>query len=187
MIKYALVGNIASGKSTAEKFLKNNGYAVADSDEIAHDLLDDNQSVIEVFKDYDILENNKISRKKLGQTVFSSTELKRKLEDILHPLIKKEINEFFKLHENEESVFVSVPLLFEANMETMFDKIIFIYTDDNIRLKRLIQRNNLTEKEAKLRMDSQMNQQDKVKKSDIVIYNNSTIEEFEKQISTLFG
>ncbi len=186
MIKYAIVGNIASGKSTVEKLLQDKGYIVADSDIFAHDLLNNNQDVVNAFKDYDIFENNKISRKKLGTIVFKNPELRKKLENIIHPQVKLEIEKFFIKHQNEKCVFVSVPLLFECNMENMFDKIIFIYTDDNIRLERLMKRNNFTAQEAKLRMDSQTNQDEKAHKSDIIIYNNSTVDELAKQLFTSF-
>lgn len=64
----------------------------------------------------------------------------------------------------------------------MFDKILFVAADDNLRLERLMKRNNLTEEQAKLRMNAQMPQDEKIKKSDYVIYNNSTIEDLEAEV-----
>ena len=63
-------------------------------------------------------------------------------------------------------------MLFESNMQSLFDKIIFVYTDDEIRLERLLKRNNYTIEHAKSRINSQMSQEDKVKLSDYVINNN---------------
>ena len=63
-------------------------------------------------------------------------------------------------------------MLFESNMQSLFDKIIFVYTDDEIRLERLLKRNNYTIEHAKSRINSQMPQEDKVKLSDYVINNN---------------
>lgn len=186
MIKYAITGNIACGKSTAEKILTEAGFKTADSDEIAHNLLDCNEVKI-AFADYDVFEAGKISRQKLGRLVFKNNELKNKLEQILHPKIRAEIIKFFTKNQPEKAVFVSVPLLFEAGMENMFDRVIMLYADDEIRLQRLIIRNGYDENYAKIRMSCQMPQDIKAEKSDIVIYNNSTVEELKKQILTSIG
>ena len=184
MIKVAITGNIASGKSQAEKIISNLGYKVLNTDCVTHDLLEDNLLVINTFRDFDILSDGKISREKLGKLVFSSNEMKTKLERILHPQIKDEIEKFFNNNSKEKVVFVSVPLLFEAKMDNLFDKIILIYSDDEIRLSRLIKRNNYSEEYAKIRMISQQPQEEKVKKADFVIYNNSSVKNFENEILT---
>ena len=185
MIKYAITGNIASGKSAVEEILKNAGEIVIDTDKISHELLNENKEVIEAFKNYDILSEGKISREKLGKIVFADKNLKKALEDILHPQIKKKIQYFFEQNMDKERVFVAVPLLFEVKMQDMFDKIIFIYCDDKIRLERLIQRDGYDIEHAKNRMKSQQNQDGKVKYSDIVIYNNSTPDELERLVKKL--
>lgn len=181
MIKYGITGNIASGKSTVEKIIKNYGYNVLDCDTVAHELLDSDE-IIAVFKDYDVFENGRISRSKLGQLVFSDKELLKKLESIIHPKVKEKIVEFFNIHKSQKAVFVSVPQLFETNMENIFDKIIFVYADDNIRESRLIKRNNYTKEYAHNRMSAQIPQEQKISKSDIIIYNNSDETELAKEV-----
>ena len=71
-------------------------------------------------------------------------------------------------------------MVFEAKMEDLFDKIILVYSNDNTRKKRLIVRNNYTEKEAELRIHSQMSQAEKINKSDYIIVNDSNIESLEE-------
>lgn len=187
MIKYAICGNIASGKSEAEKIFIKMGYKILDTDNVAHELLIEKSDFIKKeFSPLDICEKNgEISRKKLGKIVFFDKKMKEKLEKILHPLIKAKIEEFFIENKKEEKVFVSIPLLFESGMQDLFDKIIFIYTNDRIRLERLILRDNYNEEYAKIRMNSQISQDEKVKKSDIVIYNNSSLEDLEREIKAL--
>ena len=70
-------------------------------------------------------------------------------------------------------------------MEDLFDKILFVYTDDNIRLERLMKRNNYTREYAQIRMNSQISQDKKVNKADYVVYNNSTVNDLEEQLIKL--
>lgn len=187
MIKFALCGNIASGKSTVQKLLENQGYRVLDTDKVAHELLTVNNSELFLeFKKFDVFENGEFSREKLGKLVFTNKEIKQKLENILHPQIREKIKEFFEQNQNEKYLFVGIPLLFEANMTDLFDKIIFIYADDDIRLKRLLHRNGYSVEYAKARLNSQMRQEEKTQKSDYVIYNNGSIEELNVNIIKLF-
>lgn len=183
MISIAIVGNIASGKSTVENVLRKKGYKVFDSDIIAHEVLDDlSEKILEAFKDYDISENGKISRQKLGALVFDDKNLKEKLENIVHPEIKDRLKKIFEENKLEKYIFVSIPLLFEVGWRNLFDKILFIYTEDKIRLNRLMQRNNFTKDEALARIKSQLPQEEKVKVSDFIINNNHSIDVLQKYI-----
>lgn len=181
MLKIALTGNIASGKSTVQKILEKKKYFVLDTDKAAHELLDSIDAVKEEFSE--CIENGKISRTKLGKIVFSDNFKKEKLERILHPEIRKKITEFFAENSSAKVVFVGIPLLFEANMTDLFDKILLIYTDDVIREKRLILRNNYSLHHARLRMNAQISQDKKKSYCDYVIYNNGTLEELESAVN----
>ena len=185
MKKIGLTGNIASGKTTAENIIKKFGYKVIDADEICHELLESDIYIItevkKLLENYDIMdEKNNISRKKIGEIVFNSEILRKKLENILHPAVFDAIDKFFDENLNEKFIFVSIPLLFETNCEELFDKIIFISSGEKIRLKRLIKRNNLSESEAIARINSQQSEKIKIDKSDFIIYNNGNFDEFEK-------
>ncbi len=187
MIRIALCGNIASGKSTVQKFLEKNGYKVLDTDKVAHELLTvKNDVLFKAFEKFDVFENGEFSREKLGKLVFKNADTKEMLEDILHPQIRREIEKFFEQNSCEKYLFVGIPLLFEANMTDLFDKIIFVYADDEIRLKRLLRRNNYTIDYAKARINSQMRQEEKAQKSDYVLNNNGSIEELNFKLTKLF-
>ncbi|MEE3349581.1 MAG: dephospho-CoA kinase [Candidatus Gastranaerophilaceae bacterium] len=184
MIKIAITGNIASGKSEVQKIIEQYGYDVLDTDKVSHEILKNNSKDIKsLFTDKDITtDNGEISREKLGKIVFQNIEDKQKLENYMHPIIKKNIEEFFTKNSDKEFSFVGIPLIFEAGMSNLFDKIIFVYCDDEIREKRLIKRNNYSPEYAKQRMASQMPQEKKVKLSDIIIKNNGDLEELKSSV-----
>ena len=183
MIKIALTGNIASGKSTVQGLLEKKGYKVFDTDDAAHILLDTMPEIKEVFKSYDIFNSDGlINRGKLGTIVFSAPELKKKLENIMHPAIKNKILEFFEQNKSERAVFVGIPLLFESDMRDIFDKAVLIYTDDFTRKERLILRNNYSPEYAAARMEAQMPQDEKKLLCDDIIFNNGTLSDLEKSV-----
>lgn len=191
MLKIGITGNIAAGKSKVEEFLKTKGFQVLDADEVAHSLLKDEKikkQIITTFFGFDILEEGEVSRQKLGRVVFSNEICRKKLEEILHPRVKLEIVRFFRFqHEKGENVaFVSVPLLFEAEYQDVFDKIVLIYADDEVRLNRLMKRNDLSLEHAQQRLEMQISQDKKVSLADCVIYNNKTIEDLFKNSEEIF-
>ena len=182
MLKAAITGNIAAGKSKVCRYLEKMGYAIVSADHIAHDVIN-SPSVIEGFADYDVFDSSgTIDRSKMGKLVFANSILRKKLEAIMHPLIRVQINEFFQSHSDEDIVFAEIPLLFETGTEDQYDIVILVYTDDDIRLKRLMLRDNLSESEALARMKSQQSQDDKAKKATHVILNNEDDGDLSSQI-----
>lgn len=192
MIKIGITGNIASGKSEAEKIISEYNYPIIDTDKITHYLLDNSDEVknniLKTFQNYDICDDNGvISRKKLGQIVFSNPDLLKSLENIIHPLVMNETERFFEENKAQKASFVSVPLLYEVNLSYLFDKVILIYTDDKIREKRLIENRHYSKEEAIKRMATQMPQDKKLKLADYVVYNNSDLLNLSAQIRKILG
>lgn len=167
MLKIAITGNIASGKSEVEKIIAQD-FPVFDADKIAHKFL------------------GNVDRRALGEKVFSDPVARKKLEDYIHPKVKDEILKIF-CESQDKYVFVSIPLLFETGFDKLFDKIIFVQCDDKLRLERLMKRNNFTKEQALKRMNAQMPQDDKINKSDFVIHNNSTKEKLAEQVNELLN
>ena len=185
MIKVAITGNIASGKSAVEKLLSAKGFTVYDTDKIAHELLENSNEVRESFKDFDIYTDNKIDRKKLGKIVFSDKTKLEILEQIIHPQVRNKLLEIFE--KDDFIVFVSVPQLFEAKLENLFDKIVFVTAPENIRLERLMNRNNLSKEDALARISAQEKDENKIPKCNYVIQNNADLTNLERQVNGLLA
>lgn len=173
MIKTALTGNIASGKSAVQDFIEQAGYKVFCTDECAHKILENNVDVKKLFGTNE--------RTKIAQIVFKDKNKLKALESIIHPIVKEELEAFFYANRDEKLVFAAVPQLYEAGFENMFDKVILIRAPYNVRLERLIMRNGYDANYAKLRLDSQMSEEEKALKSDIIIDNNSSFEDLKNK------
>ncbi len=172
MLKIGITGNIASGKSLFEKYLKDAGFRVLCLDFVTAFLYENSKPLQEFL----LKKFNTVNKKEVAEIVFLNPKLKVELEKFIYPLILDKMNEFFTQNKNEPVVFVSAALLFEAGFDRYFDKTVFIKADKSIRLKRLMERNNLTFSEAKLRINSQSAECKKTPKCDYVIDNSTTVE-----------
>lgn len=181
----ALTGGICSGKSSVLKYILDH-YEINyfDCDEEAHRLLEKDKIVRKkIINEFSksILTKRKIDRKKLGQIVFSDKSKLAKLNSIIHPIIKRKIEEL------KANTIVDIPLLFESNFSSLFDYIILVYVSKSEQLNRLIKRDNFTKTEAMKRIESQINLEDKIKLSDFVIDNTGDFQDTIKQVNAVLA
>lgn len=166
-----ITGSIGSGKTTISKYIQNKGYTVIDVDKISHEILN-RKDVIDEIKNKiskEVIENDTVNRKKLAGIVFSQKEKLEILNSIMHNKIISELKNILK--SKKGIVYVDIPLLFELNLEYMFDKIICVYLDYNIQLQRIIERDNRSIEEVKSIIKSQMDIKVKIEKSNYSINN----------------
>lgn len=176
---------MASGKSAVMKYLKAKGKKVADCDEINASLLEKgNKGYSLVLKTFgsEIISNGRIDKKKLADLIFKDRQKKAQLESVMHPLILEEIQ---LLKEKEDVLYVEVPLLFETGWEIYFDESWLIVSDCEQLYQRCFETRKMNEEMVKQRLDVQMPVHQKIKKADIVIENNSTLEELYKKLDLL--
>ncbi|WP_152017657.1 dephospho-CoA kinase [Aliarcobacter butzleri] len=183
----ALTGGISTGKSTVCNLLKLHGFLTIDADKIAHKLLDENSSKIEEMFGKEYVENGKVLRKELGKIIFSNEENKLKLEALLHPLIKEEIIKESKIYEEQNKpYFIDIPLFFEK-MHYPISKSLVIYTPKELQIQRLMKRDNIDEKEAKLKISNQMDIEEKRKLANIVIDNSKDLKHLQNEVERVIG
>lgn len=173
-----LTGGIASGKSTVAKILRDLGLPVIDADSLARRVVMPGakglMAIAQTFGEDFILPNGSLDRSKLGQLIFSESSHRLKLEGLLHPLIQ-ELKQAERLElENKgcEIAFYDIPLLFEKDLARDFDKTILVYCTPQEQLKRLVERDGLSEVEAHRRIAAQLPIDSKMKLADFVIFNN---------------
>lgn len=182
-----ITGSIACGKSTVSNYLKEKGYTIIDADKLGHIALTSDEVKEKLKKSFGltILENNEISREKLGKLVFGNDENLKILNSIVHPYIRKIILQLQENHRDERFVFLDIALLFEAGFEDLVEKIIVVHVDEKIQLARLMSRNALSKEQAMFRIESQMSSKDKSILGNYVIDNGGTKEETYKQIDLI--
>lgn len=183
-----LTGSIATGKSTIANMLKELNIAVIDADLIAREVVEvDEPAYLEIVGEFGeaiLYENKELDRKALGNIVFKDEEKRKKLNNIIHPAIRKEMlaQRDNLIKEGPEAIIMDIPLLFESGLEDYVEKILVAYITEETQLERLIARDKSTEEEALSRIKSQISIEDKKKKADAIIDNNGTREESYKQL-----
>ena len=182
-----ITGSIACGKSTVSNYLLEKGYTIIDADKLGHIALtseDVKRKLAEKFGD-EIIENNEISREKLGRLVFGNDDNLKILNSIIHPKIRELILKLQKEHKDENLVFLDIALLYEANFVDLVEKVVVIYVDEKVQLERLMTRNFLSMEEALMRIESQMKAKEKASLGDYVINNSYSKEDTFRQIDKI--
>ncbi|MGN1271518.1 MAG: dephospho-CoA kinase [Lactobacillus sp.] len=187
----AVTGGIATGKSTADQFFESKNIPIVDCDKIAHDLMKPKnaswQAIRDAFGAEYLNDDQTINRKKLGQLVFSDKTALNRLNKLTHPLIFDKTIQKVKSYQNEDLVILDVPLYFESgwNKRAIANSVLVITLPEATQIKRLMQRNGLTDQEAKMRIKSQMPLDEKAQLADFVVENTGTIEELENKLEQL--
>jgi dephospho-CoA kinase len=191
MMVIGLTGGIAAGKSTVSKMIKEYNIPVIDTDCIARDIAMPGSNVLErigsEFGTELINLDGSLNRKMLGDIVFNDNEKLLKLNSITHPEIKKIVIEEIKKFRSMEkkACVVDAALLIESNFVELVDYIILIYASSDILLRRLMNRDKISEGEAVSRINKQMSFEEKEKYADFIIDNSKDIEYTRNQLSII--
>jgi len=180
-----LTGGIGSGKSTAVKIFKELGIDSIDADDVAKNIIDSNKNArklfIEEFGDKYILKNHKINRDLLREDIFNDKSKIKKLESIIHPIVREEIFEFIQKSESIYTI-IDVPLIFETKSEDFYNKIVVVDCDTNTQILRASQRDNQTEESILKIIGNQATREERFSIADYVINNDSSYGNLKKEV-----
>ena len=181
--RYAIVltGSISTGKSTVSKLFASLGFHIIDADQIAHQVLDEqNQAIAEMFGKA-LIHQGKVDRKALGAIVFVDSDKRKKLEALLHPLIYNEIERLSAQQDKlGKPYFIDIPLFFEGGRYPI-EKSLVVYATKEQQLERLMNREGYTKEEALNRINTQIPVEEKRKRASYVIDNSGTLTQLEKE------
>ena len=187
-----LTGSIASGKSSvADCFLKC-GAVLVSADQLAREVVKPGSPTLAKLVDFFGMEiltaEGSLCRKTLAEKVFADPTARHQLEFITHPAIAhlSECRLAELRHSHHDLIVYESPLLFEAAAEKRVDKILVVIIDPAIQMRRLQERDKLSEKEAQQRISAQWPQADKVQKADFVIDNSGTLAQTCDHVTALY-
>ena len=191
MFIIGLTGGIGSGKSTAANILQEMGLKIIDLDQIAQKVTKPGESaynkIAENFGAKYFDRNGNLNRKQLKQDIFLSDDLKKSVEFLLHPIIFDECKYQLDNLNKKEYVVLVVPLLFETkNYLKLITKSLLIDCDEELQLKRVIERDDVTEAFAKKIISSQMSRKKKLQLADKVIENNGNVDDLKDQLEKFY-
>jgi len=192
MLRVALTGNIASGKSTVARLWRRLGAAVIDADELARRAVRPESPALRrvvAALGADVLDaHGRLDRARLRRRVFRDPEARRTLEAILHPEIARlRAEEEARLRRAGATVVVhEIPLLFEAGLEREFDTVVLVDAPAELRLARLVRERGLDPEEARRMIAAQLPAEVKRARADIVIENTGSLEELEAKAEAVW-
>jgi len=188
MITVGLTGSIATGKTEVAKLFAAAGIPVFDSDAEVHALYAGKAAAELLGKTFPgVVVDGKIDRQRLGQAVLGSPEDLRRLESLIHPLVRKKQEDFIARWQKQRAsiVVLDIPLLFETGREKELDYVIVVSADGGIQRKRALARPGMTEEKLASILARQMPDAEKRRRADFVIENSGSLEHLRLQVDAL--
>jgi dephospho-CoA kinase len=190
MLKIGITGGIGTGKTTACKLFEKYNIPVYYADDRAKWLMNNNplirEALLEAFGEEVFDENNQLNRPYLGQLIFNDQTQLDLINSIVHPAVREDGAQWQIIQEENEAPYSlkEAALLFESGSYQFLDKIIVVTAPEELRIQRVMQRDNIDQKAVLARIQKQMPQQEKEAKADFILENISLVE-LEKQVALL--
>lgn len=188
----AITGGVASGKSTVCRLLEELGAFVVSADALIHEILlktdtPTGQKIQEILGSDVVQECGGFDHQKIANKIFKSPEQRKQLEQLLHPLVYKEIKTIYEtLEKPEQHLFfvVELPLLFESSSPFPCDKTVAVVADEPLAKKRFAKK-GFSLSEYDQRMQTHLSPLEKAKRADYTIENNGSLEDLKNQVLVL--
>lgn len=189
MLVIGLTGGIGSGKSTVAKLFAEHNVPIIDADLIARELVEPEQpalnDLVDAFGPDILLGDGTLDRSQLRNLVFADDCLRKKLENILHPLIRSAMMERLDQVEDSPYTILVVPLLVDTGNWGMIDQILVVDVDEETQIRRVMQRDSVDRKQAQAIIDSQISREFRLEAADQVLRNNGDITSLRNQVELL--
>lgn len=187
-MRIGLTGGIASGKTTVANMFADLGVVVVDTDLIAREIVEPEKPALDeirqAFGDRVIDQSGELDRRALRSIVFADDEKRRRLEAILHPRIRDEAARQSELASSPYHLVV-VPLLAESPMKADMDRILVVDCDEDVQLKRLLERDAESPEQARRIIASQASRHERLAIADDVVRNDRSIDETKRRVREL--
>ena len=180
MIKIGITGSLSSGKTTASKFLSNKRGPLFNADAVVRKLYQNKSFKSKISKKFKIENNNHIKHS-IKKLVFTNKNKLRKLEKIIHPIVRREMRKFTIMNRNKKFLFYEIPLLIESKLMKFFDVIIFIKSKKKLRMRRFKKKKG-DNKLFNFLNKQQLNDKKKTKFCDYVVVNEKNLKILKKNL-----
>ncbi|MDD2244201.1 MAG: dephospho-CoA kinase [Dysgonamonadaceae bacterium] len=187
MIKVGITGGIGSGKSVVCELLRVYGYPVYDADDRAKELNNTSPIIRDKLISHfgkDLYPDNKLDKKKLANIIFTNPDNLKIANSIIHPEVAKDFIKWILEREKYAIVFMDAAVLLEAGFNKILDKVITVYAPYTLRLQRASERDKTDIKNIAERAKNQLSEEERIKLSDYVIYNDDT-QSLIEQVATI--
>ena len=193
ILKVAVTGGAGSGKTSVCNRLKELGVKVISADEMAREAVAPGSTafkkIVHYFGNTILLSDGTLNRKKLRKMITDDCDVRLAMERFIHHEIAKLIlkNVVFAEKEGSRMVVIEVPLLFELDMKEKFDWVVVVSADKELRVKRLMERDQTSRDEAMHLIDVQMSEKEKINRADYVVRNEGPMEKLVESVDILFN
>jgi dephospho-CoA kinase len=193
ILTVGITGGIGAGKTTVCKIFEELGAKVIYADELAKEIMENDESlkkkIKKIFGEKSYI-GEKLNRKFIADIIFSSDEKRKLLESIVHPaVIKRILSDLKKIADEGKYNFVIVEaaLIFESGFDKELDYVLVVDADDEIKIKRIMERDKCSKEEVLKRMRAQLDSKIKRELADMVIINDGDIDELRKKVSFFYS
>lgn len=178
MICVAITGGIGSGKSYISAMLEERGIPVYNADTESKRLTLSNAEIrnkLIALLGEEIYANGELNKPMLASYLFASTENAVRINGIIHPVVKEDFKRWLTNHTEKEITALESAILYEAGFEDSVDTVLVVFAPRELRLERAMKRDKATREQIEARMDAQMDEEEKCRRADFVVYNDGTL------------
>lgn len=187
MISIAITGGIGSGKTFVSNLLKERGIPIYNSDDEAKRLMVSDEGIrrdLMALLGEDVYQGDALNKSLLASYLFADAGNAARINAIVHPRVRADFSRWLSEHQDVEIAGLECAILYEAGFENTVDKVVMVYAPESLRIERAMKRDNATESQIRARIAAQMDDGEKSRRSDYVIYTDGRFS-VEEQLSDL--